>query len=89
MKFNNEIDKLITQIPAIGKESEKRILKTIRDFFEVLPKIIKENGTITCIGLNIQKIIDIAKQNNFKIKHERKIMQGKETLILYVFEKNK
>ncbi|MFT4297962.1 MAG: THUMP domain-containing class I SAM-dependent methyltransferase [Candidatus Woesearchaeota archaeon] len=86
LKFRNEIDKVITQIPAFGKEKEKKILEMYREFFEICPKILKKNGTITCIGLNINPALKIAKQNNFKLIHKRNVMQGKEMLDLFIFK---
>ncbi len=87
LKFRNEIDKIVTQLPAIGKESENRVMKTYRDFFEICEKVMKKEGTITCIGLNIDPAVEIAKQNGYVLKHERIIMQGKEELKLFIFAK--
>jgi 23S rRNA G2445 N2-methylase RlmL len=89
LKFDKIIDKIITQLPAISKEKEKRVLDIYRNFFEVCPKILKDNGDITCIGLNIKLAIKIAKFNGFKVKIKKEVMQGKEVLDLFIFEKNK
>jgi 23S rRNA G2445 N2-methylase RlmL len=86
LKFSKEIDMIITQLPALGKENEKRVLEIYRQFFEVCPKILNKNGSITCIGLNITQAITIAEHNGFKMKHKREIMQGKELLNLFIFK---
>lgn len=87
LKFRKNVDRLITQMPACGKESEKKIIETYRDFFETCKLIMKDDGIMCCVGLKIEPCVKIAEDNGYKIKHERSIMQGKEELKLYLFEK--
>jgi len=87
LKFNKNIDKIVTQLPALGKESEGRVLQLYRDFFMILPKIMKEEGSVTCVGLHIDPIKEIAKLNGYKTKKEKEVMQGKEMLKVLVFVK--
>ena len=62
------------------------MLNIYRDFFRICKDLVKKNGTITCIGLNIEKAKEIAELEGFKVKHEREVMQGKERLKLFVFK---
>lgn len=87
LRFNKNIDKIVTQLPAVGRESEGKILQIYRDFFMIIPKIMKEKGTVSCVGLNIDPIKKIAELNGYKIKKEKEVMQGKEMLKVFVFEK--
>jgi 23S rRNA G2445 N2-methylase RlmL len=89
LKFNLEVDKIIVQLPAVGKETEKRVLNLYRDFFEICKKILKKEGKIACVGLNIELSAKIAEDNEYEIEHERKIMQGKEELDFYIFSAKK
>jgi 23S rRNA G2445 N2-methylase RlmL len=88
LKFRHELDKIVTQLPALGKYSEKKVMDVYRSFFEICKKIMKKEGIIACIGLHIEKAKEIASQNGYKINHERNIMQGKEELKIYLFENN-
>ena len=87
LKFNNDVDKIVVQLPAVGKDNENRTLNLYRDFFEICKEVLKEKGVIACIGLNIEQSVGVAKNNGYNIKHERKIMQGKEEMSMYLFEK--
>ncbi|MFT4303329.1 MAG: THUMP domain-containing class I SAM-dependent methyltransferase [Candidatus Woesearchaeota archaeon] len=88
LKYEN-IDKIITQLPVIGKETKQKVIKIYRYFFEVTKKILKKDGKIICIGNNIDAALEIAEQNDYKLIHQREVMQGKELMKVYIFETNR
>lgn len=85
-KFNNNVDKVITHLPAAGNHNENLVIKLYDRFFKVLEFVLNKKATITCIGVKIEECLKIAKNYGFSLIHERSIMQGKEELKLYKFE---
>lgn len=85
LKFDHDIDKIVTQLPAIGAESEKKVLSCYTSFFRISREVLKKDGIIACVGLNIEKAVELASGFGFKLKSSREVMQGKETLKLLIF----
>jgi len=89
LKFNNNIDKIIVQLPAFGKDREGKLLEIYEEFFKICSKVLTKNGTITCIGIRIDPVKEIAKNFGYSVKLERSIMQGKEVMIVMGFKRSK
>lgn len=87
-KFDKNVTKIVTHLPAVGQHTEKGVLKLYKSFFNIANIVLKEKGTITCIGVKITPARKIAEELGFKLIHERNIMQGKENLKLYILKLN-
>lgn len=85
LKFDTNVDRIVTQLPALGKETEASVQKTYDQFFYVCPKVLAPQGTITCIGLNAESAEKIAHSHGFKTIMKRTIMQGKEAYVFFQF----
>lgn len=89
LKFDKVIDKIVTQLPVLGKDNEQGVLRIYRDFFNIANKVVKDDGKIICIGLNISPSKKVAETFGYKANKHMAIMQGKEKLDLFVFSKAK
>lgn len=79
LKFDHCIDRVVTQLPPAGKETERVTLKIYERLFKQCPLILSKKGTITCIGRNVEGAIAFAEREGLVVFHRREIMQGKET----------
>lgn len=83
LKFDKNIDRIITQLPPAGKETERLTAKVCERLFRQCALILRDTGTITCLGRNIEGALALAEQAGLSIIHKQEIEQGKETV--YVF----
>ena len=88
-KFEKEtIDKMVSFVPSPSKrKSEQDIQKIYKELFYQLEFILKPEGMFVAITHKNELLKQTAKENKFKIIHERQVRQGKTKFWINVLEK--
>ncbi|MFC1800819.1 Rossmann-like fold-containing protein, partial [Nanoarchaeota archaeon] len=76
------VDKIVTNLPRIGKESIKFISKLYKEFFYQAEFILKDDGLIVCITNNTEVLKKYADEYKFKVKSENEILSGQLKIVV-------
>lgn len=89
-KYGEEsIDFIVTHPPSMSKHAdEKSVIKTFNELFYQAEFILTENGKIAIICISDALLKESAEKNGFKLIKEKQIMQGKQELTCFLFEKD-
>jgi putative N6-adenine-specific DNA methylase len=81
------VDLIVTDVPHITKQSEKKIRKIYRDFFFTANIVLKKKGKIVMIGNDEAK--KAAEEKGFKLTAEHALTKKELVLKIQTFEKAK
>ena len=89
LKFEDEsVDIIISKVISPSKAVNFSTAKKIYDLlFHTAGIILKKTGTLLLVTYDAELLIECAQQNGFKLKEQRKTMQGEQELNIVLFSK--
>ena len=86
LKFKDNVDVIIAQVPSLSKYSDKKdIEKKYDEFFYQAEYILKKEGRIVVISDKTDLLKEKAKKYKFKVDNERSVWSGKMEFKVLVF----
>lgn len=89
-KYGEEsLDFIVTHPPSMSKHAdEKSVIKTFNELFYQAEFVLKEDGKIAIICISDALLEESAEKNGFELIKKKQIMQGKQELTCFLFEKS-
>ncbi len=88
LKFKDNVDIIVTQVPSLSKYSDKKdIEKKYDEFFYQAEYILRKNGKIVVISDKTEELKKKGEKYKFKVKEERSVFMGEQEMKVLVLNK--